>query len=302
VACVNKKISRRETDPTGRDKLMTCAEAAIKAALAEDVDSGDITTAATVAKDKKGLCRIRAKEDLILAGSFFAEGVFRLLDKKIKFVALAEDGAKVKKGRVIAELRGPLAPLLTGERVALNFLQRLSGIATVTEAFVKKAPQVKILDTRKTTPGLRIFERYAVSMGGGLNHRSGLHDAILIKENHIMAAGGIKKAVQKVLKKYGQSIPVEVEVTTIKEAREALAAGVDIIMLDNMAPVKIKRVLKIIDKLAVTEASGGINLANIKEYASTGVDFISIGALTHSAPAVDISMKVVKENDTKQKR
>jgi len=294
VSCVKKIISkRRPAEETGLDRLLASGEAAVKAALDEDVASGDITTTATVAKAKKGLCRIIAKEDLILAGSFLAKGVFKVLDKRIAYKALAEDGAKVKKGRAIAELSGPLAPLLTGERVALNFLQRLSGIATVTETFVKKAPGVKILDTRKTTPGLRIFERYAARLGGAYNHRSGLYDAVLIKDNHIKAADGIAEAVKKVSKKYGETMPIEVEVTTIKEAREALAAGVDIIMLDNMTPTKIKKVLKIIDKKAVTEASGGINLENIAEYAATGVDFISIGALTHSAPAVDISMKVI---------
>ncbi len=285
---------RSATNEAGNlDELMACGEALIKAALDEDVADGDLTTNATVAKSKKGKCRIIAKENLILAGSFLAEGVFRSLDKGIKYRALAEEGAKVKKGRTIAELSGPLAPLLTGERVALNFLQRLSGIATVTETFVRLAPGVKILDTRKTTPGMRIFERYATRLGGAYNHRYGLHDAVLIKDNHIKAAGSITKAVKKVSRAYGDAIAIEVEVTTIKEAKEALASGADIIMLDNMDAAKIKKVLKIIDNMAVTEVSGGVNLANIKEYAATGVDFISIGALTHSAPAVDISMKVV---------
>jgi len=294
VSCVATIIAKKRPGKgTELDRLLACGEAAVKAALDEDVKGGDITTTATVARGKKGLCRIIAKEDLILAGSFLAKGVFQVLDKRIKYKALAEDGAKVRKGRAIAELRGPLAPLLTGERVALNFLQRLSGIATLTETFVKKARGVKILDTRKTTPGMRIFERYATRLGGAYNHRSGLYDAVLIKDNHIKAAGGIAKAVKKVYKKYGETMAIEVEVTTIKEAREALAVGADIIMLDNMGPAKIKKVLKIIDKKAVTEASGGINLENIAEYAATGVDFISIGALTHSAPAVDISMKVI---------
>jgi len=280
----------KRADDSG--KLMTLAGAAIKAALAEDVGTGDITTAATVARSKKGVCRIMAKEDLVLAGIFIAEEVFKILDEKIIFTALAAEGTKVKKGHAIAELRGPLRPLLTGERLALNFLQRLSGIATLTEAFVKKAKEVKILDTRKTTPGMRAFERYAVRMGGGMNHRYGLFDAVLIKDNHIKAAGGLIKAVKKVKKKLGTTIPIEVEVTTITETKEALAAGADRIMLDNMSPAKIKKILKIIGGKAATEASGGINIANIEEYAATGVDFISIGALTHSAPAVDISMKV----------
>ncbi len=288
-------------DPEGLERLLGLSEAAIKSALAEDVGSGDITTTATVAKSKKGSCRILAKEELVLAGLFLAEGVFRSLDKGIKFSALAEEGARVRKGRAIATVSGPLRPVLTGERVALNFLQRLSGVATLTRAFVEKARPVKILDTRKTTPGMRIFERYAVRMGGGYNHRFGLYDAVLIKDNHIKAAEGITNAMKRVWREYGNAVPIEVEVTTIKEAREALAAGADIIMLDNMSPAKIKKVLKIIDKKAVTEVSGGINLANISEYAATGVDFISIGALTHSAPAVDISMQV-EGNGAKQKR
>ncbi|MFQ5480531.1 MAG: carboxylating nicotinate-nucleotide diphosphorylase [Thermodesulfobacteriota bacterium] len=284
-------------------KLIKEGNNLIKAALAEDLGKeGDITTSATVPIRKKGLCRIIAKEDLVLAGLFLAEGVFTYLEKGIKFEALEGDGAGVKKGRTIATVRGPLAPMLTGERVALNLLQRLSGIATMTAAFVQKAPGVDILDTRKTTPLLRAFERYAVGMGGGVNHRSGLYDAVLIKDNHIKAAGGILKAIKKVHKSYGMACPVEVEVTTMKEAREAVAGGADIIMLDNMDPVKIRKALKIIKGNAVTEVSGGVNLENISEYAATGVDRISVGALTHSAPAVDISMKVAEDNGRKKNR
>ncbi len=281
---------------TSRDedkRLRAEAPAIVEAALREDLGEGDITTMATVAKSKEGRCRIVAKEDLVLAGSFLARMVFSSLDGRLKYRALAEDGTSVRRGRPIAEIRGPLAPMLTGERVALNFLQRLSGIATLTGKFVRKARPVKILDTRKTTPGLRVLERYAVRMGGGYNHRAGLHDAILIKDNHISAAGGVREAIRRVYRKYGDSIAIEVEASTLKETREAIAGGADIIMLDNMRPTRIRKALKMINGRAVTEVSGGITLSNIEEFASTGADFISVGALTHSAPAVDISMKVI---------
>ncbi len=275
----------------------------IKAALAEDLGKkGDITTAATVPLKKKGVCRIIAKEDLVVAGLFLVEEVFTQLHKVIKFKALTEDGVRVKQGSTIAAVSGPLAPMLTGERVALNLLGHLSGIATLTAAFVKKAHGVDILDTRKTTPLLRAFERYAVRMGGGVNHRSGLWDAVLIKDNHIKAAGSIEKAIKKVRKSCGKDAPIEVEVTTMKEAREAIKGGADIIMLDNMDTVKIKKVLKIINGRALTEVSGGVNLDNITEYAATGVDRISVGALTHSAPAVDISMQVIEGNGRTKNR
>ncbi len=281
---------------TSRDedkRLRDAAPAIVEAALREDIGEGDITTDATVARSRKGVCRITAKEDLVLAGSFLARMVFSSLDRRLKYRAMAEDGTLVRRGKTIAEVSGPLAPMLTGERVALNFLQRLSGIATLTEKFVAKAGAVKILDTRKTTPGLRVLERYAVRMGGGYNHRSGLDDAILIKDNHISAAGGVREAIRRVYKKYGDSIAVEVEAASLRETREALGGGADIIMLDNMNPDKIEKALKLINGRAVTEVSGGVSLDNIRAYAATGVDFISIGALTHSAPAVDISMKVL---------
>ncbi|MFQ5428523.1 MAG: carboxylating nicotinate-nucleotide diphosphorylase, partial [Thermodesulfobacteriota bacterium] len=245
---------------------------------------------------------IIAKQDLVLAGLFLAEEVFSALDEGVKFEALAEDGARVKKGRAIAAVSGRLGPMLTGERVALNILARLSGIATLTEAFVQKAPGVTVLDTRKTTPRLRVFERYAVRLGGGVNHRSGLYDAVLIKDNHIKAAGGIARAIKKVRRSYGREKTLEVEVTNIKETREALRGGADIILLDNMDAEKIKKVLKVIKGQAVTEVSGGVNLNNIKELARTGVDRISIGGLTHSAPAVDISMKVMDDHGGKKNR
>ncbi len=273
--------------------LMEYSELLIKAALKEDVGSGDVTTTAVVPKGAKGEAEFIAKEDLVVAGLFMAERVFKLLDKGSSLQAFYRDGDRVKKGERIATISGRLSPLLTGERVALNFLQRLSGIATLTSKFVKKAgPHVKILDTRKTTPCLRLPEKYAVKAGGGHNHRFGLFDSVLIKDNHIKAAGDVKEAVRRVYRKYGKSIPVEVEAKTLKEVRDALSSGADIIMLDNMAIAMMRKALKIIKKKALVEVSGGITLDNVSKAASIGVDFISIGALTHSARAVDISMEV----------
>ncbi|MDO8426093.1 MAG: carboxylating nicotinate-nucleotide diphosphorylase [Deltaproteobacteria bacterium] len=264
----------------------------IRAALKEDIGAGDVTTLAVVPKGARGEAYLIAKEDLVIAGLFMAEKVFKCLDKNSSFKPFFKDGDLVRKGEKIATVAGRLNSLLTGERVALNFLQRLSGIATLTSMFVKKAGKVKILDTRKTTPCLRLPEKYAVKAGGGHNHRFGLFDSILIKDNHIKAAGGVREAVRRVYKKYGDSIPVEVEAKSLKDVKEAMTSGADIIMLDNMDIAKMKKALKMIKKKALIEVSGGITLDNISKAASIGVDFISIGALTHSARAVDISMEV----------
>lgn len=271
------------------------SELLVKAALAEDIGSGDITTGSVVPGSARGAGEFIAREDMVVAGLFIAKKTFMLLDASSAFKAFYEDGDEVKKGSVVASVSGRLAPILAGERVALNFVQRLSGIATLTREFVKKltGTEARLLDTRKTTPCLRILEKYAVRAGGGYNHRFGLFDAVLIKDNHIAAAGGVKKAVDKVLRKYRDSVPVEVEVTNYRELREALEAGADIIMLDNMDPERIRKSLKIIRKRALVEVSGGVTLKNIGEIAATGVDFISVGALTHSARSVDISMEVV---------
>ncbi|MBI1912437.1 MAG: carboxylating nicotinate-nucleotide diphosphorylase [Deltaproteobacteria bacterium] len=271
------------------------SELLIKAALAEDIGGGDITTSAIINHKQAGSAIILAKEDFVLAGLFIVEKVFNYLDKKTVYKANFKDGDFVKKGDVVATLTGKLDVLLIGERVALNFLQRLSGIATHTREFIKKTDKTnaRILDTRKTTPCLRLLEKYAVKAGGGYNHRFGLFDCVLIKDNHIAAAGSITNAVKMVNKKYRDSILVEVETTNFKEVREALACGADIIMLDNMDIPKIEKSLKIIKNRALVEVSGGINLDNVGKVAKTGVDFISIGALTHSARAVDISMEVV---------
>lgn len=267
----------------------------IKAALAEDVGQGDITTRAIVSPEESGKGVFMAKEDFVVAGLFMAMNVFKQLDEKAVFRTYFDDGDLVKKGKIIAVVRGRLATILTGERVALNFLQRMSGIATRTNMFVKKikSTEAKILDTRKTTPCLRILEKYAVKAGGGVNHRFGLFDCVLIKDNHIKAAGGsVKEAVERVRRAYHGKMTIEVEVTNLKEVKEAVESGADIIMLDNMNAANMKKAVRIIDHRAFVEASGGVTIDNVLEIAKTGVDFISVGGLTHSARAVDISLEI----------
>jgi nicotinate-nucleotide pyrophosphorylase (carboxylating) len=263
-------------------------------ALREDVGKGDITTDSIVSPDAKASAKIVVKENGIICGLSIARLVFQSVDKNIEFSDRVKDGEAVKKGTAVASVRGPARGILTAERTALNFLQRLSGIATLTNKFVKAAgKKVKILDTRKTTPGLRVLEKYAVKIGGGFNHRIGLFDAVLIKDNHITAAGGLKKAVGLAKKRYNI---IEVEAKTIGQVKEALESGVSRIMLDNMRIPDIKRSVQLIrrskNKIEI-EVSGGVALKNIRSIAGTGVDYISIGALTHSAPALDISLKVI---------
>ena len=271
----------------------------VRAALAEDLGpknlSSDITTDAIVPRSARGEFRIKAKEPMVVAGTAVAEFAFKALDKRTDFKMLARDGRRVKKGAVIARVSGRVAPILSAERVALNFLQRLSGVATLTSEFVKKVhgTGTKILDTRKTTPCMRLLERYAVTVGGGVNHRLGLFDAVLIKNNHIRAVGSITEAVLRTRKKLTSPTPIEVEARTLKEVQEALVAEADIIMLDNMGLKKIKESIRLIGGKAFIEASGGITLKNVRAVALTGVDFISIGALTHSARARDISMEML---------
>jgi nicotinate-nucleotide pyrophosphorylase (carboxylating) len=272
-------------------------DSVLRNALHEDIGSGDITTSAIVPERDISKAVIIAKDDFILAGISFAGRTFRLVDKDVKFQAKKKDGSRVRKGTVIAEIKGKTKSLLLAERTALNLLQRLSGIAALTSNFVERVAglPVKILDTRKTTPGLRFFEKYAVRMGGGCNHRFGLFDAILIKDNHIAAAGGLKKAVKLVKSRENKSLKIEVEAKNTKEVKEALSAGADIIMLDNMSADEMTKAVKMIrstKKGVMVEASGNMNLDNVRAIAETGVDMISVGALTHSAPAADISMKI----------
>src|SRR5574337_168757 len=261
----------------------------IESALQEDIGTVDVTTEATIPADSASTAIMLAKQDLILAGIEVSRQVFHELDAGIQFAAFFKDGERVKNGSQIAKLSGNTQSLLKGERVALNLLQHLSGIATLTAAYVEKlsGAGAQILDTRKTLPGLRELEKYAVRMGGGMNHRMGLYDMVLIKDNHIQAAGSITKAVKSAKRKAGH-LRIEVETRTLEEVHEALAAKVDIIMLDNMPLEMMSEAVKTINGRALVEASGNVTLETIRAIAETGVDFISCGGLTHSAPAADI--------------
>lgn len=266
----------------------------IERALAEDIGNGDVTSEAIIPADAEATAEIKTKQDMILAGIDVAREVFRQLDPLIRIEQLAQDGDKIKTGGVIARVSGKTRVLLAGERVALNLLQHLSGIATLTAKYVErvKGTRAQILDTRKTLPGLRSLEKYAVRMGGGRNHRFGLYDGILVKDNHIAAAGSITKAVELVRKNSHHPFKIEIETKNLDEVRETLAAKADIIMLDNMSPEMMREAVKLIAGRALVEASGNVSLDTVRAIAETGVDFISAGAVTHSAPAADISMKI----------
>lgn len=277
-------------------RLEQYTEKIVRASLVEDLGSGDVTTLAVVPPGKKGTCRIVAKQDFTVCGLAVSEKVFKSIDRGINFKALVNDGDAVKKGRILAIVSGRLGKIVSAERVALNFLQRLSGVATLTREFTKKAgPGARILDTRKTTPCLRLLEKYAVRVGGGYNHRFGLFDSVIIKDNHIKIAGGVEEALKRVRRKYPEGTAVEVETKNLNQVRQALGGGADIIMLDNMEVEKIKKALKLIGDRAMVEVSGGITVENVRRVARTGVDFISTGQVTHSARAVDITMDVVDD-------
>ncbi len=264
----------------------------IQAALQEDIGTGDVTTLATVDPSVVSRAELVAKEEFVLAGIKVAEQVFRTLDAEISFEALVEDGQPVKRGDVLAWIKGPASILLQGERVSLNLLQRMCGIATLTAKFVEEVAGTKatIVDTRKTMPGLRVLDKYSVRVGGGTNHRTSLYDGVLIKENHIRAAGGITAAVERARKTIPHTLKIEVETTSLEEVAAALESGADIIMLDNMGLKQMEEAVALIDGKAKAEASGGVNLETVRAIAETGVDLISVGALTHSCRAVDISM------------
>lgn len=264
----------------------------IDLAFEEDIGIGDITTEATVPPTQEGVGTLLAKSDGIVAGLPVAERVFAKLDETVLFRALVNDGDAVKSGTSIAEVQGSAKTILMGERTALNFLQRLSGIATLTAQFVTAVADcdTKIVDTRKTAAGWRAVQKYAVHVGGAQNHRFGLYDGVLIKDNHIVAAGGIANAVQRARQVVPHTAKIEVEVETLDQVDEALKAGADILLLDNMSPSMMKSVVHEVGDLAVTEASGGITLEQVTTVAATGVNLISVGALTHSAMPMDISL------------
>ena len=269
------------------------ADRLIRMALEEDITSEDITTNSVMRKKETGEVQLLCKEDGVIAGPWVFEGVFTLLDENTETEFYVKDGDKVKKGQLLGMVRGDIRVLLSGERTALNYLQRMSGIATYTRqiADMLEGSKTKLLDTRKTTPNMRIFEKYAVKTGGGYNHRYNLSDGILLKDNHIGAAGSVKKAVE-MAKEYAPFVrKIEVETENLDMVKEALEAGADIIMLDNMSPEMMREAVELIDGRAQTECSGNVTRENIEKLVSIGVDYISSGALTHSAPILDLSLK-----------
>ena len=269
------------------------ADKLIRMALQEDITSEDVSTNAVMRSAVKGTVDLIAKEDGIIAGLDVYARVFQILDEKTEISFNFKDGEAVKKGDLLGTVTGDIRVLLSGERVALNYLQRMSGIATYTKQVSKllEGSKVTLLDTRKTTPNCRVFEKYAVRIGGGCNHRYNLSDGVLLKDNHIGAAGSVTKAVQ-MAKEYAPFVrKIEIEVETMEQVKEAVEAGADIIMLDNMTPEMMKEAVELIAGRAQTECSGNITKENIAKILETGVDFVSSGALTHSAPILDISMK-----------
>ncbi len=264
----------------------------IETALQEDIGLGDITTEVTIAPETMARAELVAKEDFVLSGVDVAGRVFQTVNPAVDFEKLLQDGCRVRKGEVLAWLRGPAASLLQGERVALNLMQRMSAIASLTSRYVAAVAGTKavIVDTRKTVPGLRVLDKYSVRMGGGRNHRIGLFDGVLIKENHVAAAGGIGEAITRARQKLPHTLKIEIETRNFDEVEQALAAGADIIMLDNMSFEEMRQAVVLIDGRALIEASGGVNLETVADIAATGVDIVSVGALTHSINAADISM------------
>jgi len=268
----------------------------IRIALEEDIGAGDVTTASVLNGNEQGQAVAVAKAEMVVAGIDVFKEAFLVLDNGLKFKGQVADGQSVKKGAILAEVSGSLSSILTGERTALNLFQRMSGIATLARRFADavKGTNAKILDTRKTMPGLRVLDKYAVRVGGAHNHRFGLDDGVLIKDNHIEAAGGIADALERVHGHLPYMLKVEVEAKNIQEVEEALSSGADIIMLDNMSIKDMMEAVKLVNGRVPLEASGNVSLDNVRKIAETGVDFISVGALTHSVAAADISLKIKK--------
>jgi nicotinate-nucleotide pyrophosphorylase (carboxylating) len=271
----------------------------VAAWLAEDIGRGDATTSSVVPSDVFGRAGIEAREPCIVAGMAAAALCFELTAERfhgaVEFKEVVGDGGRVDEGDVIARIEGPLAPILAAERTALNLLARLCGVATITHRYVDAiaGTKARIVDTRKTTPGLRSLQKYAVTVGGGSNHRFGLDDGILIKDNHLIAAGGVTEALGRARGNAPHGLRIEVEVATLEELTEALDAGADAILLDNMGPDKVAEAVRVGAGRALLEVSGGINLDTVRSYAMTGVDLISVGALTHSAPSIDLALELL---------
>src|SRR5690349_2208142 len=283
-----------EVSPPALSLPRYLVEQAVATALEEDLGGvGDITTNAIIPPDAQGDASIIVRKPGVIAGLDLAAASFKSLDPDVRFTRIVEDGSKVEAGATIARIAGKTRALLTGERTALNFFGRLSGIATLTAGYVAavEGTHAKIVETRKTTPGLRALEKYAVRCGGGTNHRAGLYDGILIKENHIRVAGGIAQALAA-LNGHANGLPVEIEAETIEQVREAVDAGAPRILLDNMSPEQVREAVREVAGRAELEASGGMSLATVRAYAETGVDFISVGALTHSARSLHVSLEV----------
>ncbi len=272
----------------------------IENALREDVGNGDHTSLSTIPESSLGVANVKVKESGIIAGLVLADQILNQVDPTLKVKVLVAEGSQVKPGDIVMNVEGKTRSLLTAERLVLNCMQRMSGIATLTRKYVDelKGTNTKVLDTRKTTPNFRIFEKWAVHLGGGVNHRFGLYDMILIKDNHVDAAGGIENAIERAneyLKQTGKKLKIEIETRSLEEVKRVLKTGkVDRIMLDNFTPALLKDAIELIDKRFETEASGGITIETIRSYAESGVDYISVGALTHSHKSLDISMKIVK--------
>lgn len=270
----------------------------IRQALLEDTGDGDHTSLSTIDEKATGLAKVKVKEDGVIAGLVLADQILNQVDSSLKVKVLVSEGAAVKVGDIVMTAEGNVRSLLKAERLLLNCMQRMSGIASLTRKYVDAiaGTNTKVLDTRKTTPNFRVFEKWAVQLGGGVNHRFGLYDMILIKDNHVDAAGGIKPAIEKAnayLKQTGKKLAIEIETRNIKEVMEVLDCGnVQRIMLDNFSPALLKEAVDLIDRRFETEASGGINLKTIRDFALSGVDYISVGALTHSYTSLDISMKI----------
>jgi len=269
-------------------------EGIIRSALDEDIGNGDITTAITIEANRQAQGRMITRESGIAAGLDIAQLTFQLADPMTRWVSDIEDGRPVEPGTILGTCEGPVAAILSAERVVLNLIQRMSGIATLTASFVSRVAhtQARILDTRKTVPGLRLLDKYAVVCGGGYNHRFGLSDGILIKDNHIAAAGGVASALEVAQARRPHGLRIEIEVESLHQIQEALAGGAEIILLDNMSTNELQEAVGLIDGRALTEASGGVSLDSVRAVAETGVDLISIGRLTHSPPALDISLEI----------
>ncbi|HOY31977.1 MAG TPA: carboxylating nicotinate-nucleotide diphosphorylase [Bacteroidales bacterium] len=271
----------------------------IQQAIAEDLGDGDHTSLATIPEDARGKMKLLVKEDGIIAGEEIARLVFQKIDPEISIEVLIPDGSPIKRGDIVFYVSGSCRSMLTAERTMLNYLQRMSGIATATHSYTRllEGTKARLLDTRKTTPNMRVFEKMAVVIGGGMNHRMGLYDMVMIKDNHVDFAGGIKQAIEAehaYLARMGKKLKIEIEVRNVDELRQVLdVGGVDRIMLDNFSPRDLKNAVEIIDGKFETEASGGINHENIREYALTGVDFISVGAITHHISSLDLSLKAM---------